>query len=108
MDGKKIQKILQEVKSVREKLKLVNIRPAQRSVSTQISTDKVTIAKSYFYFLNLSAAGECKCWYYQELRCSIARIMENCNNYCHLMAYYEQQLDMLVSLLSYALTILCG
>lgn len=38
MDCKKINKILQEVKAIREKLRLLNVRPSQRSVSTQIST----------------------------------------------------------------------
>ena len=41
LSTKKINKILQEVKSVREKLKQMNVRPAQRSVSTQIFTEKV-------------------------------------------------------------------
>ncbi|XP_067938198.1 activating transcription factor 7-interacting protein 2-like [Watersipora subatra] len=43
MDSKKIQKILHEMKSVREKLKLINIRPAQRSVSTQLSVEKLQV-----------------------------------------------------------------
>ena len=47
MSTKKITKILQEVKAVREKLKQMNVRPAQRSVSTQIFTEKVRLSMSY-------------------------------------------------------------
>lgn len=59
MDCKKIQKILQEVKAVREKLKIMNFRPAQRSVSTQICAEKVSKPDTSFVFITFAISN---CW----------------------------------------------
>lgn len=52
VDSRKITKILHEVKSVREKLKTMNVRPVQRSVSTQIFSSKVGVVISTAVFFS--------------------------------------------------------